>query len=138
MDNCKAPCWQVYILVSLEVVHQTEKQPFPVGHVWHCVYTSFRGRRTINVSWKRSFEETLLLLNFKSHTQSRWEILLSYLESKYPLKYLHFTVKRIAKHKIMYKLKYSSFWRARKKRNMAYHKLQDMVRNAFNECRLKQ
>lgn len=45
----------------------------------------------------------------KSNTHSMWESFII-LESKYPLKYLHFTVKRIAKHKVMYKLKYSSFW----------------------------
>lgn len=45
----------------------------------------------------------------KSNTHSMWESFII-LESKYPLKYLHFTVKRIAKHKVMYKLRYSSFW----------------------------
>lgn len=52
-----------------------------------------------------------------NHTHKIGEkFFLSYLESKYPLKYLHFTVKRIAKHKIMYKLKYSSSWRGKKEK----------------------
>lgn len=55
---------------------------------------------------------SLFLYSFtpmKSNTHSMWESFII-LESKYPLKYLHFTVKRIAKHKVMYKLRYSSFW----------------------------
>lgn len=69
-------------------------------------------KRTTNVAFCDSAFYIHLAYSFtamKSNTHSMWESFII-LESKYPLKYLHFTVKRIAKHKVMYKLRYSSFW----------------------------